>query len=154
MNTAPSASPSIVLAGEGRVLRAFGEEVCILLDGRKTNGQFTLFSEITPPGGGPPPHYHAREDEWFYVMEGRVSFFKEGQWTEVPAGTAMYMPKGVVHTFKNVGDKPLKQLITTAPSGFETFFARCEAEFARPGGPDMQRIVEISAEHGIHFVQP
>jgi hypothetical protein len=42
-------------------------------------------------------------------------------------------------------------LITTAPSGFETFFTRCATEFANPAGPDMQRIMEISAEHGIHF---
>jgi uncharacterized cupin superfamily protein len=29
---------------------------------------------MTPPGGGPGPHYHEREDEWFYIIEGRVSF--------------------------------------------------------------------------------
>jgi len=42
-------------------------------------------------------------------------------------------------------------LIHTAPSGFETFFARCAEEFAKPNPPDMSRIVEISAEHGIHY---
>jgi hypothetical protein len=35
---------------------------------------------------------------------------------------------------------------------FEKFFARCADEFARPEGPDMKRVVEISAEHGIYFV--
>jgi hypothetical protein len=44
-------------------------------------------------------------------------------------------------------------LNTTTPSGFEKFFARCADEFAKPGEPDMSRIVEIGAEHGIYFVQ-
>jgi hypothetical protein len=58
----------------------------------------------------------------------------------------------VVHAFKNVGHTPLRQIIQTTPSGFERFFQRCADEFARPGGPDMKRIVEISGEHGIYFV--
>jgi hypothetical protein len=43
-------------------------------------------------------------------------------------------------------------LIATAPSEFEKFFARCAAEFAKPGGPDMSRMIEIEVEHGIHFL--
>jgi hypothetical protein len=44
-------------------------------------------------------------------------------------------------------------LVSMSPAGFETFFSRCAEEFVKPGGPAMQRIVEISAEHGIYFVQ-
>jgi hypothetical protein len=58
-----------------------------------------------------------------------------------------------VHAFKNVGDKPSRMLVSTSPGGFETFFSRCAEEFASPDGPDMERIVEISAEHGIHYVE-
>lgn len=110
-----------------------------------------MWIEVTPPGGGPPPHYHLNEDEWFFPLEGRVEFFKDNAWTEVPIGSAVFMPRGVVHTFRNSGDKPLNMLIHAAPSGFETFFARCAEEFAKPNPPDMSRIVEISAEHGIHY---
>jgi hypothetical protein len=39
------------------------------------------------------------------------------------------------------------------PSGFDKFFARCIAEFAKPGGPGMVGVSGIGAEHGIHFVQ-
>ncbi|HYY13788.1 MAG TPA: hypothetical protein VE758_05080, partial [Chthoniobacterales bacterium] len=59
---------------------------------------------------------------------------------------------GVIHTFKNVGDEPSRMMITTMPAGFEKFFARCAEEFAKPGGPDMPRIIGIGAEHGIHFL--
>jgi hypothetical protein len=44
-------------------------------------------------------------------------------------------------------------LVHTSPSGFEVFFARCAAEFAKPGPPDMSRLVEIAGEYGIHFVK-
>jgi hypothetical protein len=43
-------------------------------------------------------------------------------------------------------------LLHTTPSGFDVFFERCAAEFQKPAGPDMETILKISAEHGIHFV--
>jgi Cupin domain len=106
-----------------------------------------------PPGGGPPPHYHLNEDESFRVLEGRVAFLKDGKWHEVGPGGVAFMPHGAVCTFKNVRDRPSRMLLTTTPSGFEKFFARCVTEFAKPGGPDMSRIIQIGIEHGIHFMQ-
>jgi mannose-6-phosphate isomerase-like protein (cupin superfamily) len=143
----------IVRRDEARVLHAFGEEVTILLDGKGTGGKLTMWTERTPPGGGPPQHYHLNEDEVFHVLEGRVAFLSGGKWQEVGPGGGAYMPRGVIHTFKNVGDQLSRMLISTAPSGFEKFFARCAEEFAKPGGPDMSRIVQIGVEHGIHFLQ-
>jgi quercetin dioxygenase-like cupin family protein len=146
-------SAVIARRDDARALHAFGEEVRILLDGQGTGGRLTMWTEVTPPGGGPPPHYHENEEETFHVLEGRVAFLSEGEWHEAGPGGAAYMPRGVVHTFKNVGDQPSRMLISTTPSGFETFFARCAEEFVKPGGPDMSRIVEIGVGHGIHFVQ-
>lgn len=142
----------VVLPGEAQGLKAFGDEIFVLLGGAQTGGQYTAFVGITPPGSGPPPHYHANEDEWFYPLEGRVEFFLNGEWREVPLHSLVFIPRGMVHTFRNCGDTALKMLTHTAPSGFEIFFKRCAAQFARQGPPDMARIVEISAEHGIHFV--
>jgi len=63
-------------ANEGRTLRAFGHAIVILLDGKQTDGKFTAFLNMTPPGGGPGPHYHDHEDEWFYIVEGRDNFLR------------------------------------------------------------------------------
>ena len=41
----------------------------------------------------------------------------------------------------------------SAPAGFDVFISQCAEEFARPGGPDITRVSEIAAEHGIHFVK-
>ncbi|HSU86440.1 MAG TPA: hypothetical protein VLI42_06870 [Chthoniobacterales bacterium] len=64
----------VVGAATGPVLRAFGEEVTILLDSEQTGGRLTMWLETTPPGGGPPPHFHINDDETFHVLEGRVAF--------------------------------------------------------------------------------
>jgi len=145
--------PAIVRPEEGRVLHAFGQEVTILLDGERTNGRLTAWINVNPPGDGPPPHYHSTEDETFYVLEGCAAFLVNGEWHELGPGGSAFMPHGSIHTFKNVGDQPLRMLIMTVPSGFEKFFCRCHDEFAKPGGPDMSRVVQISKEHGIHFLQ-
>ena len=143
---------SIYPAGAARVLRAFGEEIHLHFTGEETGGRFAQWLEITPPAGGPPPHYHLNEDEWFYVVEGKVSFFRDGQWQETGPGTRVWCPRKTVHAFKNTGDAPSQMILTTAPSGFEVFFAEAAVEFAKPGGPDMSRVVEIAAGHGICFV--
>jgi quercetin dioxygenase-like cupin family protein len=151
----PGQSPlatAVVLPEAEKILRAFGDEVLIHLGGAETGGKYTVFTSITPPGGGPPPHYHNNEDEWFCPLEGRVEFFLEGSWKEVPVGTLVFVPRSTIHTFRNCGDKPAKILTQTTPSGFETFFKRCAAEFANSVPPNMERIIEISAEHGIHYV--
>jgi hypothetical protein len=76
-----------------------------------------------------------------------------GEWNEVGPGGTAFIARGVIYTFKNVGDVPCRMLVMTTPSGFEKFFVRCAAEFAKASEPDMSRIIEIGAEHGIHFPQ-
>ena len=127
--------------GTGQVLHAFGETVIVHLSGKDTGNAFALWTEITPPSGGPPPHYHLNEDETFVVQEGRFGFFHDGQWKEFGPGGVVHMPKTVIHTFKNVGSEPGRLLISTQPAGFEIFFTRCAAEFAKPGVPNMERII-------------
>lgn len=152
MDTTLPLPPSVILPGQGRLVEAFGDHATFLLTGEETGGRYTMFLNVTDPGGGPPPHHHDGEDEWFHVLEGQAEFFKDGEWIGVPVGASIFMPRGSIHTFRNAGETPLKQIIHTAPSGFETFFTRCAAEFSREGGCDMAKIVEISAEHGIYYV--
>lgn len=149
-------SPSISCTppGTGPVFHALGDQVTVLLSGEQTGGAFTMVEVVTPPGGGPPPHCHTQEDEWFLVQEGRIELWADGVWTEVPAGTAIFLPRGIPHTYRNCGDTPLRIIVHAAPAGFEVFFERM-AEACQPSnGPDMPRIMEIAAEHGIRFLPP
>jgi mannose-6-phosphate isomerase-like protein (cupin superfamily) len=146
-----SALPAIVQPGMGRELHAFGDVLSVMLGGTETDQRLTVMFDITAPGGGPPPHVHSKEDELFLVVDGRVSFFIERDWTEVSPGGAVYLPRGTTHCYRNTGTTVSRQWILTTPSGFEHFFARCAEEFARAGGPDMQRIVGFARDNGIEF---
>lgn len=145
--------PLIIQPGAGYDLHAFGNVLSVMLDGEQTNGLLSIMTELTPPGGGPPLHIHSREDEIFLVTEGRISYFVNGKWTEVGVGGVVYLPVGVPHCYRNVGETPSRHWIITLPSGFEQFFAAAAAEFARPGGPNPENIVEIHHQFGIDLLQ-
>jgi hypothetical protein len=85
---APSGSST--LPGFGPVFHALGVQLTVLLSGEQTGGAFTMVEIVTPPGGGPPPHCHTNEDEWFYILEGRIELWKDGAWTEAPAGFELF----------------------------------------------------------------
>ena len=149
----PQAQAIMVQPGTIKELHAFGDTLTVLLGGEQTGGALTVMFDITPPGGGPPLHVHSREDEFFQVVEGQISYFADGKWTEIGAGGVAYFPRGVPHHYRNVGTTPSKHWILTTPSGFEHFFARCAEEFAKSGGPDMDRIVAIHNEYGIELLE-
>ena len=88
------------------------------------------------------------------MLEGQVSFLAGGKWTEIGPGSGAFVPRGSVHTYKNVGDSPLRMVLTVAPAGFEDFFAEAAEEFAQPAGPDMATVIAIAGQFGIQFVEP
>jgi mannose-6-phosphate isomerase-like protein (cupin superfamily) len=145
----PLGTSLLVRANEGRTLHAFGHAIVVLLDGKQTGEKFTAFVNISPPGGGPGPHYHEREDEWFYIVEGEVSFLMNDTWVDVFPGDCVYSPRGSVHGFKNKTDQPIRVFMNIAPAGFERFFAEVAEEWAQ-SEPDMSRIKAISDRYGIH----
>jgi mannose-6-phosphate isomerase-like protein (cupin superfamily) len=145
------ASSLLVRADEGRTLHAFGHAIVVLLDGKQTGEKFTAFINISPPGGGPGPHYHEREDEWFYIVEGQVSFLINGAWVDMFPGDCVYSPRGSVHAFKNKTDQPIRVFMNIAPAGFERFFAEVAEEWSQPER-DASRIAAISDKYGIHAV--
>lgn len=146
--------PQVLIRTPSETLRldAFGDTMVLHLGTDDTDGRFSLWTEITPPGGGPPPHYHENEDEWFWPISGDAEFFVDNKWTLVPAKTAVFAPRGSVHTFRNPNTEHLEMLIQTIPGGFDKFFAECAGEFGQNSPPNMDTIAAISARYGIFFV--
>lgn len=147
--------PTIVQAGEGQTLCAFGDTIQMKLGREQTGGSIALGLGTVESGSGPPPHLHRNEDELFIIVEGTMSFWVNGEWRDLGPGGVAFMPRGVPHTFKNRSNAVVRQWILTSPSGFEVFFGRCAKVFGAAGGegPDMGKIMQIASEHGIEFLK-
>ena len=47
-----------------------------------------------------PPHVHPHQDEYIYVLEGRIDLILDGKTTSASAGDLVRMPRGIPHAFK------------------------------------------------------
>jgi quercetin dioxygenase-like cupin family protein len=113
----------VVPAGEGKVCWLLDARLTGKIGAEQTGGKFGMFLSATPPGSGPPPHVHHREDEMFYVLDGEFSFLLADKMYRGSAGSCVFLPKGIPHTFKNVGSREGTFLGFTSPCGFEQFVA-------------------------------
>jgi quercetin dioxygenase-like cupin family protein len=136
-----------------RDLNVVGEVVRIHLSGADTGGAFALVENVSRPGGGPPPHIHSNEDEGFYVVEGDVEFLLGDRWVRAAAGTSLLGPRGVPHTFRNVGATPSRVLATIAPAGFERFFEEID-RLSAAGPPTPETLIALGQRYGLSFLPP
>jgi len=86
-----------------------------------TGGAFGLVEAHFPEGFGPPLHVHSREDEGFYILEGRVRFRQGEEDFVAGPGTFVWGPRGIPHAFK-VEPGGARALIVAVPAGFEGMF--------------------------------
>ena len=108
--------------GEGKSLWVLGDLYTFKVVGEDTGGSFSLIEGQVQSENGPPPHIHHREDETFYVLEGEFSFLHGDITFTATAGSFVYIPKGTLHTFKNIGTSQGRFLAIITPAGFEKFF--------------------------------
>jgi mannose-6-phosphate isomerase-like protein (cupin superfamily) len=107
---------------QGNSYWVLGDLYSFKTTGKQTNGAFTVIDQVIQPQGGPPPHIHHREDEAFYILEGRFSFLKGNEQSILETGAFVYIPKGTVHTFKNLSEQHGRLLVIITPAGLEEFF--------------------------------
>lgn len=78
---------------------------------KKFTEENTLKMSIVEPGKSThAPHRHP-EEEFFYILEGKASFYLDGKTIEVGANTSLYCPPNSEHGISNAGDKDLKYLV-------------------------------------------
>src|SRR5918998_4574640 len=99
-----------------------GDRITVKLRSEETGGVYSVAEEISPPQGGATPPTHSQEDETLYVLEGEVEFLLGEDTIPAGAGSCVYVPRGALHTFKNVGTLPSRVLFVLSPGGFEKFF--------------------------------
>lgn len=98
--------------------------VRFMIDGEQTAGGFSLVEHpMSARALAAPLHRHHREDEYSYVLEGRMGALLGDDVLEAGPGELVFKPRGEWHTFWNAGDEPCRILEIIAPAGFEQFFA-------------------------------
>lgn len=124
-----------------------------LLSSAQTGGAIAIVDTVNPPNSGPPLHIHHAEDEVLMVLSGDIEVMAAGVRSLVGPGEAVFVPRGVEHTFRVVGFMPARIVAILTPGGFEGFFAEmAEGQFRIP--EDMPAIIESGARHNLTFTGP
>ena len=146
---------TVLAAGEGTKYWVVGDHVTFKAGAAQTGGAFALAETAIDAGGGPPPHVHHREHEIFYVLRGRYRFGFDTMVIERGPGSALFLPKGVAHVFKNIGDEIGQCLVFTAPAGFEGMVKEAgdvveELQTGRPVSPaDVEKLIGACQKYGL-----
>ena len=102
--------------------------VRFMIDGTETDGGFSLVEHpMSPRALAAPLHRHLREDEYSFVLEGRMGALLGDEVLEASPGDLVFKPRNQWHTFWNAGDEPCRILEIIAPAGFERFFEELDA---------------------------
>lgn len=140
--------------GEGAAVKnPVGGALTFKIRGEQTGGAaLAALESIAASGEGPPLHVHANEDEIWYALEGTFRVKLDDEVRDAPAGTFVFIPRNVVHTWQNVGDEPARILAVTAPAGLERFFERFAA--LPPDASWAEEFRRLGAEVGMTVVGP
>ncbi len=136
-----------------RTVHWMGTEYAITVTGRDSAGIIGVFEGTIPVGEGPPIHIHHNEDEVIHVIDGVYEFWLDGEVSRARPGASVFLPRGVPHTFRVVGDSAGRSLAIVTPGGFENFFI--EASERGLMIPDhMAALGELAALYGLEFLGP
>jgi quercetin dioxygenase-like cupin family protein len=145
---------------EGEALWAFGCLITVKASSETSAGRVMVTENLAARGAGSPLHVHHREDEWFYVMDGELTFWVGGQVIEAPAGSFVYGPREIPHTF-TVSSEQAHFLLVTEPAGLEGMLRTLGEPApsltippAPTEPPDMARIAQTLTEYGIEILGP
>jgi mannose-6-phosphate isomerase-like protein (cupin superfamily) len=139
-----------------------GNVMTFLVNSEQTGGTFSMTEYLSKPGNEPPAHVHDREDEFFYVLEGRIDAYIGKELLSVGQNEGAYFPKLIPHTFRILTPQ-LRMLIWMSPGGFEGYFREMSEPARSLGLPehaanygevDMGHALRAGKERGISFLSP
>ena len=115
-----------------------------------TDGRFALVEHVLAPRElAAPVHTHVHEDEYSYVLEGRLGAQVGDDVVEAGPGELVAKPRGIPHAFWNAGDAPCRILELISPGEFVNYFDEMEPLLAVDGPPDLAALAELQARYAL-----
>ena len=128
--------------------------VRFMIDGAEAGERFSLVEHpMSPRALAAPLHLHTREDEYSFVLEGRMDALLGDEVVEAGPGDLVFKPRNQWHTFWNAGDEPCRILEIISPAGFENFFR----ELSDMGGAirsDPDELTALAERYGLAVSVP
>jgi mannose-6-phosphate isomerase-like protein (cupin superfamily) len=127
--------------------------VRFMIDGAEAGQRFSLVEHpMSARALAAPLHRHLHEDEYSYVLEGRMGALLGDEVLTAEPGDLVFKPRNQWHTFWNAGDEPCRILEIISPAGFEQFFAELDAMGGVLNAPP-EAVAELSQRYGLE-IQP
>jgi mannose-6-phosphate isomerase-like protein (cupin superfamily) len=125
--------------------------VRFIIDGHEASDRFSLVEHpLSARALAAPLHRHTREDEYSFVLQGRLGALLGDDVVEAGPGDLVFKPRDQWHTFWNAGDEPCRILEIISPAGFERFFQ----ELSDLGGAlkaDPDALADLSRRYGLEM---
>src|SRR5881296_2177258 len=125
--------------------------VRFMIDGSEAGKRFSLVEHpMSARALAAPLHLHTREDEYSFVLQGRMGALLGDEVVEAGPGDLVFKPRNQWHTFWNAGEEPCRILEIISPAGFERFFQ----ELVDMGGvtqADPQEFARLAERYGLEM---
>jgi len=132
--------------GERADFPALGNRIIMRSD--QTEGRFALVEHtIAPRALAAPIHTHRNEDEYSFVLSGRMGAMIGGEVLEAGPGELVVKPRGVPHAFWSATDDETRVLEVISPGGFEQYFADLAPLLSAGGEPDIEALGAVRARY-------
>ena len=153
--SAEPTSPLVIPHEAGRLVDLDGFGIHWKLDGLETGKRFSVVHHpIAPRHLAAPLHRHHREDEFSYVLSGKMGALLGDDVVVAEAGTWVAKPRNQWHSFWNAGDTPCRILEIISSAGFEHFFNELGERMAETNAASVVQVAglpELGERYGIHF---
>lgn len=148
-------SPQFLRDGEGDVLQFSPSERLIWKATASSTGgaldQFELTAD--PDHEGAPEHVHDAVDEAFFVLDGAFQFKLGDEVLMAEAGTFVFVPRGISHTWRNAVLRRSRMLLSYVPGGMKSFFEEA-SPLMHTADPDPAALEEVNQRHHTRVVGP
>lgn len=142
---------------DGECIWFFGTLTTFRVSADRSASGMCVVHQVIPAGFATPLHVQPDDEETFHVLEGRFTFWANGETYSAEPGATVHLPAGTPHAYRVDSDGGQVLDITTAQH--EAFFRACgdpalRRELPPAAEPDLGRVVAAGEKYGVDILGP